>query len=235
MRYAGALGLLVIVILVCGCTGSQNATPTPTIVATDTPTPAPTATPVPTPVPTASPIDVAGSGSYTTSTFTLESGISVFTTKYSGSDKFVVVLIDQNGNTVDTVANLIGSYDGSRAIAITSNGDYSLRVQATGPWSIDITQPRPLKADPAPVSLSGTGPIASQFISLNSGLVTFSGSHDGMNTFIVELLDQNGKLVDTVVNEIGPYRGSQSISISQPGIYLLNIDADSSWHLDVSQ
>lgn len=233
MRYAGALGLVVIMILACGCTGSQNATPTPTIAATETP--APTATPVPTPVPTATPIDASGTGSYTTSTFPLESGISIFTTKYSGSDKFVVVLLDQNGNTVDTIANLIGSYDGSRAVDIVSAGDYSLSVQATGAWSIDITQPRPLKADPAPVSLSGTGPVASQFIYLNSGPVSFSCSHDGMNTFIVELLDQNGRLVDTPVNEIGPYRGSQSVSISRPGIYLLNIDADSSWHLDVSQ
>ena len=86
--------------------------------------------------------------------------------------------MDQNGNTVDTVANLIGSYDGSRAVAIASDGDYSLSVQATGAWSIDITQPRPSKADPLPVSISGTGPVASQFIYLNSGLTTFSVSHN---------------------------------------------------------
>ncbi len=152
-----------------------------------------------------------------------------------GSDKFVVSLKDQNGNTVDTVANLIGTYDGSRAVAIVSDGDYSLNIQATGAWSIDITQPRPSKADSPPVSLYGTGPVASQFIYLNIGLTTFSVSHNGMNTFNIELLDQNGKLVDTVVNEIGPYRNSQTISISQPGIYILNIDADSTWRVDVSE
>ncbi len=233
MRYVGALGLLIITILVCGCAGSQNATPTPTIMATDTPTP--TATPLPTPVPTASPISVSGSGSYTTNTFPLESGISIFTTKHSGSDKFVVTLKDQNGHTVDTVANLIGSYDGSRAVAIVSDGDYSLSVQATGAWSIDITQPRPTNADSVPISLSGTGPVATQFIYLNNGVNTFSVSHKGMNAFSIDLLDPNGKLVDTVIDEIGPYSGAQSISISQPGIYLLNIDADSSWHLDISQ
>ncbi len=233
MRYAGALGLVIITILVCGCTGSQNATPTPSIMATDTSTPTPT--PLPTPVPTASPISMSGSGSHSTNTFPLESGISIFTTKYSGSDKFVVALMDQNGNTVDTVANLIGSYDGSRAVAIASDGDYSFSVQATGAWSIDITQPRPSKADPLPVSISGTGPVASQFIYLNSGLTTFSVSHNSMNTFNIELLDQNGKLVDTVINEIGPYHGAQSISVAQPGIYLLNIDTDGTWHVDVSQ
>ena len=233
MRYLGILGLLAIMILVCGCTGSQNATPTPTVLATDTPTPTPT--PVPTPVPTASPISLSASGSQSTNTFPLESGISIFTTKYSGSDKFVVALVDANGNTVDTVANLIGSYDGSRAIPIVSDGDYALSVQATGPWSVTITQPRPSGGDPVPVSLSGTGPMASQFIYLNSGLATFSGTHTGMNTFSVQLLDQNGKFIQSVMDEIGPYRGSQSIGITQPGIYILNIDADSSWHLDVSQ
>ena len=233
MRYAGVLGLLVIMIMVCGCTGSQNATPTPTIAATDTPTP--TVTPLPTPVPTASPIKMSNSGSQSIESLPLQSGLSIFTTKYSGSEKFVVVLKDQNGNTVGTVANLIGSYDGSRALDIPSDGDYTLSVQATGPWSVDITQPRPFKADPAPLSLSGTGPMASQFMYLNSGLVTFSGSYGGMNTFKVDLLDQNGKLVQTAISQIGSYRGSQSIGITQPGIYLLNIDADSSWHLDVSQ
>lgn len=233
MRYLGILGLLAIMIMVCGCTGSQNATPTPTILATDTPTPTPT--PIPTPVPTASPISLSASGSHTTNTFPLESGISIFTTKYGGSDKFVVALVDDNGNTVDTVANLIGSYDGSRAIPIVSDGDYALSVQATGPWSVTITQPRPSNGDSVPISLSGTGPMASQFIYLNSGLATFSGTHTGMNTFSIQLLDQNGKFIQSVVDEIGPYRGSQSIGITQPGIYILNIDADSSWHLDVSQ
>lgn len=229
------MGLLAIVILVCGCTGSQNATPTPTVAATDTPTPAPTDTPVPTPVPTASPISLSGTGTHSTDTFPLEGGISIFTTKYDGSDKFVVALVDQNGNTVNTVANLIGSYDGSRAVAIVTDGNYALSVQATGSWSVSITQPRPSKADAVPISLSGTGPMASQFIYLNSGLATFSGSHTGMNTFSIQLLDQNGRLVQSVVDAIGPYRGSQSIGITQPGIYILNIDADSSWHLDVSQ
>lgn len=235
MRYTGVLGLLVIVVLVCGCMGSQSPTPTPTIMATDTPTPTPIATPVPTPVPTASPITLSGTGSSSTNTFPLENGISIFTTKYDGSDKFVVALIDQNGNTVDTVADLIGSYDGSRAVAIVSDGDYALSIQATGPWSVIITQPRPSEANAVPLSLSGTGPMASQFFYLNSGIATFSGSHTGLNTFSIQLLDQNGKLIQSVVDEIGPYRGSQSIGISQPGIYLLNIDADSEWHLDISQ
>jgi hypothetical protein len=77
--------------------------------------------------------------------------------------------------------------------------------------------------------------VASQFFYLNSGIATFSGSHTGMNTFSIQLLDPNGKLIQSVIDEIGPYRGSQSIRVSQPGIYILNIDADSSWHLDVSQ
>ena len=223
------------VIFVCGCTGSQNATPTPLPSVTATPTPSPTGTPVPTPVATPSPVSISASGDQSTQDFSLYSGLAIFTMKYDGASRFTVALVDQNNNTVSTAANMIGAYDGSRAEYIPSDGDYHLQVTASGPWSVVITQPRPFNSQGTPASLSGNGPLASDFIYLNTGKVTFDMTHNGMNAFNVELLDQNGRLVQTVTDVIGTYKGSQTLQIGQAGIYLLNIDADGSWNVQVSQ
>jgi hypothetical protein len=236
MRYVVATGLLAVIIIVCGCTSLQSATPTPAAVSATVNPPAPeaTVTPAPTIAPTLSPISFAGSGDHATPIFQLQSGLSIFTMKYDGTGHFTVELKDHNGNAVGSAANALNSYDGSKALGIDSDGDYSLSVQASGPWSIVITQPRRTTGERIPLTLSGNCPVASDLIYLDSGLVTFHTSYDGTNNFMVELLDHNGRLVEVVTNRIGSYKGSQSIMISEPGIYLLNIDADGSWKLEIS-
>jgi hypothetical protein len=154
--------------------------------------------------------------------------------KYDGTGHFTVELKDHNGNAVGSAANALNSYDGSKALGIDSDSDYILNIQASGPWSVEITQPRPTTSQKIPLTITGTGPMASDLVYLDSGLVTFRMTYDGTSNFMVELLDHNGRLVDVVTNQIGSYKGSQAIRISEPGIYLLNIDADGSWKLDIS-
>ncbi len=154
--------------------------------------------------------------------------------KYDGTGHFTVELKDSNGNAVDAPANAFNSFDGSKALAIVSDGDYTLNVQASGPWSIVITQPGTALSQRLPLTLSGNGPLASNLIYMDQGLVDFHTSYVGTNNFRVELLDRNGKLVNVVTDRIGSYKGSQSIMINEPGIYLLNVDADGDWKLDIS-
>lgn len=236
MRYVVAIGLLAVIVIVCGCTSLQSATPTPAAVSTtdNPPTPEATVTPAPTITPTPSPISFAGSGDQVTPIFQLQSGLSIFTMKYDGTGRFTVELEDNSGHAVGAAANALNAYDGSKALGIDSDGDYSLNVQASGPWSIVITQPRRTTGEKIPLTLSGNGPVASDLIYLDSGLVTFHTSYDGTSNFMVELLDHNGRLVNVVTDQIGSYKGSQAIMISEPGIYLLNIDADGGWKLEIS-
>ncbi len=177
------------------------------------------------------PITLSGSGQQATQQFTLQQGLSVFTMQNSGQSNFIVHLLNSSGNTVEGLANVIGSFSGSQAVKISVQGSYLLNVDSDGPWTITITQPRTTSA-PSSANLSGRGPEATAFFSLSSGLHMFAFTHDGSSNFIVHLLDKNGNSVESLVNEIGAYSGSKAEYISS-GIYLLNVEADGNWAVQI--
>lgn len=88
---------------------------------------------------------------------------------------------------------------------------------------------------PEPLEFSGTGPQATEPFELSAGLARFEMTHQGESNFIVELLDEEGNEVGmfSLVNEIGPYDGSQAVQIPEDGTYLLNVDADGAWTIRV--
>ena len=93
------------------------------------------------------------------------------------------------------------------------------------------------QADPllnAGISLSGTGQAATEPFELESGLAVFRIAHQGNRNFIVYLLDQNGARVGTsLANEIGSFSSSKAIQIPTDGTYLLQVDADGAWTIEV--
>ena len=64
-------------------------------------------------------------------------GLGIFTMNYSGAHNFVVWLKDQNGNRIELLVNVIGSYSGRTSVRLSS-GKYYLEVKASGPWSINL-------------------------------------------------------------------------------------------------
>jgi hypothetical protein len=85
---------------------------------------------------------------------------------------------------------------GANALGISTYGDYILDTTAHGPWTVDITQPRPQTAQSVPFSFSGKGQQVSQFFTLTPGLARFRMTHDGERDFIVWLLDSKGNKVE---------------------------------------
>lgn len=79
------------------------------------------------------------------------------------------------------------------------------------------------------IILDGTGQEASEKFVLESGLVIFDMFHTGQHNFAVWLIDNNGKKVALLVNEIGYFDGSKAIRIDKTGVYLLDISADGYW------
>lgn len=67
-------------------------------------------------------------------------GLRIFTMSYKGSGNFAIWLKDSRGESVDLLANEIGSYSGRKSERIET-GKYYLDVSASGPWSITITSP----------------------------------------------------------------------------------------------
>ena len=183
-------------------------------------------------------ISLSGQGQEASQKFALTEGLSIFTMKHLGSSNFAVWLMDGNGEKVEPLANTIGNFMGAKGVGIFASGDYILDIATEGPWTVDITQPKPETAQSVPVSFRGMGPQVSQFFTLNPGLATFNMTHNGKNNFIIWLLDSKGNKIDLLVNETGIFDGSKATGIKDSGIYCLDIyavDADGNWKIDISQ
>ena len=192
------------------------------------------AAPVPEPEP--EPITFSGVGPQASEPFELESGLAVVRLSHQGSSNFIVYLLDgETGAELGaSLVNRIGVFDGSTAFA-TGNptGPYVLNVDADGPWSATIEQPRPADA-PALTGFSGAGQQVTEPFSMPGGLARLTMSHQGEGNFIVYLLDREGfEIGPSIANEIGPFEGSQAVQVPAEGVYLLRVDADGPWTIDV--
>ncbi|MGG1572243.1 hypothetical protein ABHN01_04000 [Fictibacillus sp. NRS-1165] len=63
-------------------------------------------------------LKISGNGDTSTKTIKLDPGFVVFEARYTGSQNFIVSLLDENGSQVDLLVNTIGSYHGKRFVAI---------------------------------------------------------------------------------------------------------------------
>ena len=178
------------------------------------------------------PIELSGNGDIVTDTFDLESGLAIFRMSYQGERNFIVKLLGEPGPSANGVVlvNAIGSFQGSEA-SQTHAGPHVLDVQASGPWTITIEQPRTSSAPETANYTYHTGTTATDFFHLGQGLKRFDMTHQGSKNFIVWLLDKNGARVTggLLANEVGPYEGSRAIQVPRDDIYLLQVEADGTW------
>ena len=102
---------------------------------------------VPAAVEEPAPINLSGNGQTATNPFELESGLAIFKMTHQGQRNFIVGLIDSTGKDVSPlVANSIGPSEVSKAENIPRKDDHLLNVNAGGPWTIKVEQPRPSSA-----------------------------------------------------------------------------------------
>ena len=165
----------------------------------------------------------------------LEPGLAVLEVAHEGRSNFIVRLLDHNGKEVDTLFNQIGEFNGQRRFEIREGGRYLLDVVANGPWSVTIHQPRPDHAAAALRSIRGTGYTATEFFELQPGLNVFKLNYTGKDRFRVTLTDRDGRLVESLINVIGPFAGSKPVSIQTGGTYFLNVSASGDWTVEIEQ
>jgi hypothetical protein len=216
----------------------------------------PTATAIPPPAPTATlvpstqappPIVLSGSGPQATRLFRLEDGIAIFHMTHSGQSNFAVWLMAEDGTKIDLLANEIGPFDGRQAVGVigelgyASPGNHLLNIEADGNWTVTIEQPRVTSAPAPPQTFSGSGPDVSPPFALQLGTARFEMTHSGSSNFAIWLLDGRGERVDLLVNEIGPFSGSTAVGVTgepfdaSPGVHYLNIGADGTWTVRITQ
>jgi hypothetical protein len=93
------------------------------------------------------------------------------------------------------------------------------------------TQPTETKA----IELQGKGRQASKKFNLQPGLCILEADNDGDTNFIVRLLDVNGKEVDTLVNQIGPFAGQIGFAVDRAGDCLLDVESNGQWTAKLTQ
>jgi hypothetical protein len=168
----------------------------------------------------------------------LNAGLTLIRSRHNGQRNFIVQLLDKDAKTIDLVANVIGAYDGTKAIRVPVVGQYTLNIQADGNWTIDILQPGPAElAQNAklPQTFSGQGAQITPFFAAQTGALRLALKHDGSRNFIVILLDSRGQTVDLSANVIGTYEGSKIVRIPANGVYLFTVTADGAWSIDAGQ
>lgn len=180
------------------------------------------------------PIIFSGRGDYATETFELESGLTTIQAEHEGGANFAIKVLDGGGNQRELAVNEIGRYSGTRAFAFSS-GTYLLDITASGPWIVEVNQPRPSSAATLPLSEDGRGDSVVGPLRLSEGLARFQLTHQGNANFAAILYRANGRRVDLLVNEIGAYSGSKATRIPDDGIYYLDLTANGSWSVMVSR
>lgn len=189
---------------------------------TTTTTAAPTTTTAP---PEPAPQHLEGGGQAATDLIEIEGGMTVFNLGYQGGGNFAVWLQSEEAENIALLANHIGGYQGSYGEHVPA-GRYRLDVTASGPWTIDILQPRPASGDPIPHEYSGSsdgvvGPFEAD------GAVRFEMTYQGDGNFAVWSLHEDGRPRDLLANEIGAFQGSKAGSFE--GLYWLRVTASGPW------
>jgi len=179
-------------------------------------------------------IELSGSGAEVSDPFQLEEGLSVITLTHSGDSNFIVRVLSTSDDDTEYLVNEIGDYDGVTAFGVDATGEYVLDIDADGPWTATIEQPRDTSEAEYTKSFSGEGMMVTDFIKVEEGLAVFNFTHDGDSNFIVHLLDDGGDVVGYLANQIGEYEGSIAEYVDE-GTYVVCIDADGEWTMDFDQ
>jgi len=173
-----------------------------------------------------------GTGKTATPSFPIAGGMTIFRTEHRGAKNFIVTLLTADGQRVEGLVNAIGNYNGAAGVGVPA-GQYVLQVEADGPWSVMVEQPRPTSGDAIPRTYTGRGQsVAGPFQGVGGG-VRFTFMHRGAKNFIVTLLDSEGGRVKGLVNEIGNYDGTELTRV-EPGVFWIAIEADGDWKIDLA-
>lgn len=191
----------------------------------DSTAPPTTATPDP------APIKLTGRAQQV-SKITVTAGLVVLTSTHPGAGNFAIEVLDATGGTKEIPVNVIGAYSGSVGENLAS-GDYQLKVTASTPWTIMVTQPRNQQGKPLPIAETGKqqqiiGPFAC------GRSVKIEASNTGQGNFALEVLDRNGSLEDVAVNEIGSYEGSTIANGLAGGPCWVNVTSEGTWKVSLS-
>ena len=158
----------------------------------------------------------------------------IVTMSHDGTSNFIVRPVGRDGDEGLTWSNEIGPYSGTtfqEMGGIFSSFDkknpiVAADVMADGNWTIQI---RKLKGAPKKKAKrgSGAGDVVFRLPKPTKGLTRMRFTHDGESNFIVRPISKQGEDGISMINEIGPYRGTVRVP---PGTKYIWVKADGTWN-----
>lgn len=159
---------------------------------------------------------------------TIEDGLTVAEATHAGEGNFQVELAG-GGEFSNLLVNVTGSFDGSHAEYVDAD-EYILDVNADGPWSVTLRQPRAWSGESLPRDASGSSPAVVGPLEL-SGTSIARGTHEGTGNFQVQLYEQGAQFAEVLFNEFGQFDGDTTFSAD--GIGWVDVNAEGPWSLSV--
>jgi hypothetical protein len=114
---------------------------------------------------------------------------------------------------------------------------YLLRVQADRGWTVNIWQPTAsYSPPPATQRWSGKYSQATPLFSLKAGQATFHAVNaNSQALFTVYLYHQDGQYAEAIVNAPGAVDQSVAVGIPADGVYLVKVESEGDWTVEVQQ
>ena len=257
--------LFLLALAACGT--AATATPAPTVAPTATPepTPTPAVTPESTkgPTPTSEEttdrattislsqalaplaIEIEGDGTQETEQFIVSQGVMILMANYEGDGNFKVTITGADRDLEPSI-DVVGPYSGNLVLTVyrkniegMATGGHTIKVDADGPWRIQLFQDFPTTGKAPTIQFGGVGDGGGGWMELKEGEYTIRAAHDGESRFQVRLHEGRGAPETLVIDEDGPFDETISITVSEdpsvsnvaPGLYSIGVRADGIWSL----
>jgi hypothetical protein len=233
--------LLIVLILVCGCTGVSPDTT------------APVQTPAVSAAGTAPASSATGtalaelSSAQPNASLALEAGALILSFQADGPQFMSFTITEGNGTMYSEMEELVmtGPYAGSVIFGPPDTAEYVVNITSNGTWTARLIRPDVTHALSAPVNLSGDGATVSPLLALEKGEYIFSRDETGLASPLYEFRFANGSVVMNADNAcVLPCIGMDSphpfviIAIPETGTYVLNVisrDSPHPWNASISE
>ncbi|MDD1709604.1 MAG: hypothetical protein LUQ37_01700, partial [Methanoregulaceae archaeon] len=183
----------------------------------------------------ASAVKITGYGDDVVAFSTNGGGLRIFNIQYSGSSYCSMWLIDAEGNNLDLLVSESGPFSSNESATLPT-GIYYLEIDASGSWSIDLSPDITVISPPisdTPLVLNGLGDDVKSFSASGTGLRVFTINHNGDSSFYLDLKDSQGKHIEYLASEYGPYSGKTSVQLGSANYYL-DIDTSGPWSIEIT-
>jgi hypothetical protein len=181
---------------------------------------------------------LSGSSNIDTALFPLKAGLAIFrSVRASDAGYFYIDVANEKGEKFGTIAAGSVPLDLSAVVEVPADGMYRLLVQAEEGWTVNVTQPTAAFAPPpARQRFVGLGFQATPLFSLKAGPATFHiASFDNKDVFRVQLRDAKAMWVGDIASTAGPGEATTTIEIPADGVYIIQVEVDNAWTLEIQQ